>query len=182
MLFENFFKVLEIAGLLALASIDIVITGSVWGLLINADFEFLGVTIPSSVTGGLIALAFWYAGFFIVNWIGDLMKNGEGDISTRLKKAFKNEMVVIGLVCAAILYVIDMLGDSLAGVIMVFPDVTVFNLFERLDGGPIAMYFMMFVIMVLTMVGEPIIYVRMLMWALEEKRPKGKQYGMGFGD
>jgi hypothetical protein len=176
-IFENFFKILETAGFLALAMVDIVITGSVWSLMNNANFEFVGFTLKSSWIGAFIAMAFWYAQFTIVRFVGEQLNQHGGSLTERAKKALEDERVVLGLVCALGLWFVDALGDSLSGVVMVFPDVTVFTLWDHLKTGPGAMYFIMFVMVILTTLGEPIVFARLLLLTDEKNKNPGGMYG-----
>ncbi len=174
--FETIFKILEVIGLVSLGLIDVVISGVVWGLLINTDFYFIGIKISPSILGGMIAMAFWYSGFFIVRFIGKVLKENPGySFREKFRIAFQDDRVFIGVIAAGILMFADIIGDSFSAIMMVFPNASVFNLIDLLKSGPPMMYFMMIVVIILTTLGEPIIYYRLIWLGIEEDNSKPAQ-------
>ena len=157
--------IMEYIGLASLGFIDIAITGTFWARVSMLEFDVLGKKINSSVTGFILAIGFWYAGYFIVRTLGPVVAEvtaGKGSFSNRMKAATKDFRVVIGLVAAGFLWFGDMISDSLSAVFMVYPETTVFTLSSNLVDGPGAMYFMMVLMGAITTLGEPIIYARIL--------------------
>ena len=173
--FEGVYKVLEVVALISLGLIDVVISGAMWSLFNSAYFTFLGFRIHPSVIGGMIALGFWYASFFLVRQIAPvLFAKGKVSIKSRVRTVLADPAIRIGAIAAVVLWVSDIFVDSFTGVIMVYPEANVFTLMSYTVSGPPAMYIMMLLVAFITTIGEPIVFARLIM--LTTKKTTNENY------
>ena len=68
---------MEFSGLIAISSLDLIVTGALYSLLIRSNFYFLGITFTPTAIGTMISLSLWYAGFVVIRQIGEAYLENE---------------------------------------------------------------------------------------------------------